>query len=196
MGSKDNIRTTNRKMWLLCRPPLLSNVRSLLMPGRFIQRLTALMLFWAYGLTGTSLVPAALAWLADLDDSHQLIVSEAGPDHTQLILHHRKGVYTPEAGDHGHLLSHVIVRLCSRTAPGDHLLATRHLAGSYGNGRDAEQRELGMVPEANDGATYALFASPLSRVNVAAHLDRKVWIATADETACRRPMGSTRPMLI
>lgn len=92
------------------------------------HRIIAALLLMAYAVTGTSLIPGTVAALADLEGSHQGLIS-VGRGETRIILHHSSG-FTPAVGDHQHCLARLIVRFCRASHTGDHQMTTAVVAGS------------------------------------------------------------------
>lgn len=94
-----------------------------------LHRIIAALLLMAHAVTGTSLLPGAVAALADLEGSHQGLIS-IGRGETRVILHHTRD-FTPEVGDHQHCLARFIVRFCQADQAGDHQMTTAGVAGSF-----------------------------------------------------------------
>lgn len=103
------------------------------------HRIIAALLLMAYAVTGTSLIPGAVAALADLEGSHQGLIS-IGRGETRVILHHTSG-FTPEVGDHQHCLARFIVRFCKADQAGDHQMTSTGVVGSL----DEKRPETGKV---------------------------------------------------
>lgn len=103
------------------------------------HRIIATLLLMAYAVTGTSLVPGAVAALADLEGSHQGLIS-IGRGETRVILHHTSG-FTPEVDDHQHCLARFIVRFCQADQAGDHQMTSTGVVGSF----DEKRPEAGKV---------------------------------------------------
>jgi hypothetical protein len=102
-------------------------------PLMFCHRIIAALLLMAYAVTGTSLIPGAVAALADLEGSHQGLIS-IGRGETRVILHHTSE-FTPEVGDHQHCLARFIVRFCQTDQSGDHQMTSTGIVGRYGEKR-------------------------------------------------------------
>ena len=98
------------------------------MTYRRFRSLISLLLLLAYVSTGTALVPGALTLMAALDGSHELKV-ELNDNGAHLILHHRKGDFTPRVSDHQSPLARVLVTICAKDAQGDHCLSAVELNG-------------------------------------------------------------------
>lgn len=98
------------------------------------RRLISALLLMAYAITGTSLMPAVMTMLADLDGSHQSLVrvSESG---AQVVLHHRQSEFTPAVNDHRRGLARVLVSLCQADQDGDHEMTTSQLSGNVSQER-------------------------------------------------------------
>jgi|JI6StandDraft_1071083.scaffolds.fasta_scaffold01746_7 hypothetical protein len=96
---------------------------------RLFHRLISALLLMAYAVTGTSLMPAVMTMLVDLDGSHQSLVrvSEGG---AQVVLHHRQSEFTPDVKDHRRGLARVLVSLCRADQDGDHQMTTSQLSGN------------------------------------------------------------------
>lgn len=104
-----------------------------------LHRIIAALLLMAYAVTGTSLVPGAMAALADLEGSHQGLIS-IGRGETRVILHHTSD-FTPAVGDHQHCLARFIVRFCRADQEGDHQMTTAGVVGSL----DEKRPEAGRI---------------------------------------------------
>lgn len=94
-------------------------------------RLIATLLLLAFASTGTSLMPAVMTMLADLDGSHQCLV-RVGEGGAQVVLHHRQSEFTPAVNDHRRGLARVLVSFCQSDREGDHQMTTAHFAGNAG----------------------------------------------------------------
>ena len=116
-----------------------------------LLRIIAALLLLAHASTGTALIPAAVAALADLDGSHAVIVCHTASG-TQVILHHRPGEYTPAVCDHA-LLGRMAVRLCQPSRDGDHNLATPSAAF---NAAEDSKREIKTADACVTGSLPAL----------------------------------------
>lgn len=119
------------------------------------QRLLSLILLVAYAMTGTAVLPASLALLASLDDSHAVQVGQSAQG-VSLRLQHRSGEYTPEVADHCQPLAQVLVRFCERDPAGDHQLVTRRVHASTSLEREAVHAGLKSAPLFNAAATTVL----------------------------------------
>lgn len=99
------------------------------------HRIISALLLMAYAITGTSLTPAVMTMLADLDGSHQSLVrvSENG---AQVVLHHRRSEFTPAVNDHRRGLARVLVSLCRPDCEGDHQMTTSQLSGNVSQERE------------------------------------------------------------
>lgn len=91
-----------------------------------LNRFTALFLLVAYAITGTPVLTASAAMLADLDGSHEMFVLESDQS-TQIVLHHREGAETPEVDDHVNASLRVLVCFCREDQNGDHHFSSVHL---------------------------------------------------------------------
>jgi hypothetical protein len=91
------------------------------MRQRLIHRLIAVLLLTAYGVVGTSALPAVLAFVAAWDSSHQLVVRES-KDGFEIALHHQSGCMTPDVSDHDSDIAKWLVSLSKPTQQGDHLV--------------------------------------------------------------------------
>ena len=89
-----------------------------------LQRLIALLLLVVYTITGTSIMPAAMAFAAGVDGSHSVYVAQSEQG-LRLTLHHSQdSVYTPAVDDHATALARVLVRMCKASEEGDHQMVT------------------------------------------------------------------------
>ena len=85
------------------------------------QRLMMMFLLMAYAMSGTAVLPAALALVAEWDSSHQVLVQH-GHGHTEVVLHHRQGCFTPLVSDHCQLVARALARITNHDGDGDHSL--------------------------------------------------------------------------
>ncbi|SKA97173.1 hypothetical protein SAMN02745166_02566 [Prosthecobacter debontii] len=121
----------------------------------FKRRFIASLLLMAYAVTGTSLMPATMLILANLDGSHSIQVQES--DHgTQLLLHHNRGNYTPLVCDHTGALARVVVSLCRPDSTGDHNLVAAHMSGQANTERQNSKSSVKQAATLNHLATSAL----------------------------------------
>lgn len=119
------------------------------------RRFIASLLLMAYAITGTSLMPATMLVLANLDGSHSVQVRES--DHgTQLVLHHNGGNYTPLVNDHQGTLARVVVSLCRPDQAGDHNLVSAHMSGQVNTERQNSNSPVKQAALLNYLATSAL----------------------------------------
>lgn len=124
------------------------------------QRLICLMLLAAFTASGTSVVPAAVMLIAELDGGHDVWVNES-QESTSLTLHHRKGEFTPRVCDHSAPLTRLVVSLCRSDFDGDHHVLASHLAtATIHEGNDSE-RQVSATPILNDQATLGLYTANL-----------------------------------
>jgi hypothetical protein len=119
------------------------------------QRFIALTLLMAYTITGTSVMPAAMALAAWIDGSHSLVVSQSESG-MKLTLHHRSDAYTPEVNDHHNALARVLVRLCKASDAGDHQLVSSQFDSSANSVREDLARAAKEAPQVNQAATFQL----------------------------------------
>jgi hypothetical protein len=119
------------------------------------QRFIALLLLMAYTITGTSVMPAAVALGAWIDDSHSLIVSKS-ENGVRITLHHRSDDYTPEVNDHRNALARVLVSLCTSSDEGDHQLVSSQFDSRISIERDDLCRFITGTPQVNHAATFQL----------------------------------------
>ncbi|MEQ1751911.1 MAG: hypothetical protein ABL974_20990 [Prosthecobacter sp.] len=98
---------------------------------RLFHRFIASLLLLAFASTGTSLMPAMMALLAEMEGSHESRVhfSENG---AQVVLHHRESEFTPDVNDHRCGLARVLVSFCQSNREGDHQMTTAQFAGNAG----------------------------------------------------------------
>jgi hypothetical protein len=128
----------------------------------FVQRLIASLLLMAYAITGTSVMPAALALMACMDGGHSVMVvqSETG---TRVTLHHRSDEYTPDIEDHCSPLARVLVSICSASDSGDHQMTSSSIEAGTRLERDEQGSTVKKAPELNFTATiqHRLTLQPL-----------------------------------
>jgi hypothetical protein len=117
-----------------------------------VQRLIASLLLMAYAITGTSVMPAALALMASMDGGHSVSVvqSETG---TRVVLHHRSDEYTPEIEDHRSPLARVLVSICSASDSGDHQMTSSSIEAGTRLEREQQGSQVKKAPELNFPAT-------------------------------------------
>jgi hypothetical protein len=106
-----------------------------------MHRFIALLLLLAYASAGTSVMPAVVTLLADLDGSHESCV-QLSESRAQIVLHHRQSAFTPDLEDHERCLTRLLVRLCPSDREGDHELSLSHLSG----GADLERKASVVLP--------------------------------------------------
>lgn len=119
------------------------------------QRIIALVLLMAYTITGTSVMPAAIALAAWIDGSHSLVVSQSESG-VRLTLHHSSSAYTPEVADHQNTLARVLVSFCKASDAGDHQLVSAQFDSSTNSGREDIARTSKEAPQENIAATFQL----------------------------------------
>lgn len=126
-----------------------------IVPMRFtpFQRLIACLLLMAYAITGTSIIPAAMALMAWMDGGHsvRVVQSETG---TRVTLHHNSDDYTPDVEDHSSPLARVLVSLCSASDSGDHQMTTSSIEAGTRLERDEQGSSVRKAPELNLPATF------------------------------------------
>ncbi len=120
-----------------------------------LNRFTALLLLLAYAITGTSVMTASAAMLADLDGSHEMIVLESDQI-TQIVLHHRVGAETPEVADHVNASLRVLVCFCREDQNGDHHFSSVHLTSVASSERHLVAEEVIQPVSINFEATQML----------------------------------------
>ena len=151
------------------------------------QRLITLLLLMAYTITGTSVLPATLAIVAVMDDSHQVIIGQSQAGIT-LTLHHRAGEYTPYVADHRRTLTRMLVSLFRSPKRGDHQMASARLAGTVKN-EDTPICKIRSVRDLVDLTATQLWCLSLRLLHISAaqpvehHPDR------SDDS---RPLGSCK----
>lgn len=127
-----------------------------------VQRLIASLLLMAYAITGTSIMPAAMALMAWMDGGHSVMVvqSETG---TRVTLHHRSDDYTPDIEDHRSPLARVLVSICSASDSGDHQMTSSSIEAGTRLERDEQGSTVKKAPELNFPATiqHRLTLQPL-----------------------------------
>lgn len=117
--------------------------RSLFM--HLVHRLIAALLLLAYASTGTSLMPAVMTLLAEVEGSHESRV-RLGENGAQVVLHHRQSEFTPAVNDHRRGLARVLVSFCQSDREGDHQMTTAKFAGNAG----VERVEISKARSADD----------------------------------------------
>lgn len=122
------------------------------------QRLIASVVLMAYAITGTAIMPAAMALAAWVDGSHTVMVSQSA-EGTQLTLHHRTGAYTPSIQDHQTALARVIVSLCKASDGGDHQLKSGRIDRTTQGARESQQDAIKRTPQINLTETCELLLS-------------------------------------
>lgn len=95
------------------------------------HRLITTLLLLAYASTGTSLMPAVMTLLAEVEGSHESRV-HLGENGAQVVLHHRQSEFTPAVNDHRRGLARVLVSFCQSDQEGDHQMTTAQFAGNAG----------------------------------------------------------------
>ena len=111
------------------------------------------LLFGAYALVGTAMVPALLSLSAALDGSHEVCVelSESG---ARLTLVHQVGQFTPAVSDHQNSTSRALVSLCRNDREGNHEFNAAHLSSRSLVNRDVEIRaSIDLQPSLNLAAS-------------------------------------------
>jgi hypothetical protein len=91
-----------------------------------LNRFSALLLLLAYAITGTPVLKASSAMLADLDGSHEMFVLESDQI-TQIVLHPREGAETLEVADHINASLRILLCFCGEDQNGDHHFSPLHL---------------------------------------------------------------------
>lgn len=122
------------------------------------QRLIAFVLLMAYAITGTAIMPAAMAFAAWLDGSHSVLVSQS-EEGTQLTLHHRQNEFTPTVADHQNTLARVLVSFCKASEGGDHQLKSGYIDTTSKNERESHQDVIKRTPPLNLTETCDLLLS-------------------------------------
>ena len=116
---------------------------------------TALVLLLAYAITGTPVLTASAAMLADLDRSHEMFVLESDQI-TQIVLHHREGAKTLEVADHVNASLRVLVCFCREDQNGDHHFSSVHLTSVASAERHLVAEEVIQPVSINFEATQTL----------------------------------------
>ncbi len=98
------------------------------------HRIISALLLLAYASTGTSLMPAVMTLLAEVEGSHESRV-QLGENGAQIVLHHRQSEFTPAVNDHRRGLARVLVSFCQSDREGDHQMTTAQLTGNTAMGR-------------------------------------------------------------
>ena len=112
---------------------------------QLVHRLIATLLLLAYASTGTSLMPAVMTLLAEVEGSHESRV-HLGENGAQVVLHHRQSEFTPAVKDHRRGLARVLVSFCQSDREGDHQMTTAQFAGNAG----VERVEISKARSADD----------------------------------------------
>lgn len=120
------------------------------------QRLVCLTLLAVFAATGTSLLPAAVMVVAQLDGSHSVSVNQS-QEGFHLALRHRSGDYTPNVCDHASPMTRLVVTLCRADVAGDHNFSAAKLAAGFTSEFDNLKRDLHDAP----AATRRADADPL-----------------------------------
>lgn len=121
-------------------------------------RFIASLVLMAYAITGTAIMPAAMALVAWMDGSHSVLISQS-EEGTQLTLHHRQDAFTPAVEDHQNALTRAIVSLCRASEGGDHQLKSGRIDASSSNSRGSSEDVVKRVPELNVIQTTELLLS-------------------------------------
>jgi hypothetical protein len=122
------------------------------------QRLIASVLLMAYAITGTAIMPAAMALAAWVDGSHSVVVSQSA-EGTQLTLHHRQNEFTPSVEDHQNTLARVLVSFCKASEGGDHQLKSGHIDTTSKTERESHRDAIKRTPQLNLIETCGLLLS-------------------------------------
>jgi hypothetical protein len=122
------------------------------------HRIIAALVLMAYAITGTSLVTAVAVVLAELDGSHDVMISESAQV-MQLVLHHRHGEYTPQTKDHSKCMARVLVSFCRQDQEGDHCLSPAHVSSTAITERFNAAKSGSLPLTLNLNATLALILS-------------------------------------
>ena len=122
------------------------------------HRIIAALVLMAYAITGTSLVTAVAVVLAELDGSHDVMISESAQG-MQLVLHHRHGEYTPQTKDHSKCMARVLVSFCRQDQEGDHCLSPAHVSSTAITERFNAAKSGSLPLTLNLNATLALILS-------------------------------------
>jgi len=117
------------------------------------QRLIALLLLMAYTITGTSIMPAALALAAWVEGSHAVMIRQTDAG-TSVTLHHRRGTYTPDVSDHQSSLAKVLVSFCRSSEAGDHQLSVSRCVSTTTTYRETLEKCIKASVEVNHAATF------------------------------------------
>jgi hypothetical protein len=125
---------------------------------KHFHRIIAALVLMAYAITGTSLLPAVAVALAELDGSHDVMIS-ASAQGMQLVLHHRHGEYTPQTKDHSKCMARVLVSFCRQDQEGDHRLAPAHVTSTAFTERFNAAKSGSPLVSLNIHATRALMRS-------------------------------------
>lgn len=156
------------------------------------HRILASFLLMAYAITGTSIMPAVMLMMANLDGSHRVQVQES-ENGTQLVLRHDAGHYTPNLEDHSENLARVLVSMSASDQFGDHSLVSAHVKGSITSARDLSELSVKSAPALNYTATASLILwVPSSK----RHDPLPVTFSTEKFTPVGQPMLATVQLLI
>jgi len=123
-------------------------------PAPVTLRAIAALLWLAYLVAGTQVLPAALTALAEFDAEHRLIVAHTAAGY-ELILAHAEESPTPEPCQHRHELGRLLASLSALNGHGDHSCRLAILEAATGSDREEK------VGEATSLQTVFVAVEPL-----------------------------------
>lgn len=123
-------------------------------PAPFTLRAIAALLWLAYLVAGTQVLPATLTALAEFDVEHRLIVAHTAAGY-ELILTHAEESPTPAPGQHRHELGRWLASLSALDGHGDHSCRLAILEAATGSDREEK------IGEATSLQTVFVAVEPL-----------------------------------
>ena len=95
------------------------------------HRIISALLLLAYASTGTSLMPAVMTLLAEVEGTpaSRVRIGESG---ALIVLHHRQSEFTHAVNDPRRGLARVLVSFCQSDREGDHQMTTAQFTGNGG----------------------------------------------------------------
>ncbi len=123
-------------------------------PAPFTLRAIAALLWLAYLVAGTQVLPAVLTALAEFDAEHRLVVAHTTAGY-ELILTHAEGSPTPAPCQHRHELGRLLATLSALDGHGDHSCRLAILEAATGSDREEK------IGEATSLQTVFVAVEPL-----------------------------------
>lgn len=106
----------------------------------FTLRAIAALLWLAYLLAGTQVLPAGVVLLAEFDEEHQLVVAHTSTGY-ELILAHDAASPTPAPCQHRHELGRLLATLSALDGHGDHNCRLAILEAAFSSDREEKMGE-------------------------------------------------------